>query len=329
MISKIRLQLSILIAAGGVVPAFAEAPPGYYQAAEGLSGTSLRGALNGIIDDHVVIRYSSSAFDTADAMEVLDDDPANSANVVLFYSERSEPKANFPGWNREHLWPNSYGIDDEAPAFSDLHNLRPVDANVNSSRGNKLFDDSSAADGNLTIPAHPEAPGNSRDTDSWEPPDSKKGDVARAAFYMAIRYEGVDGEPDLELTDAIEGVTTSGTLMGKLTTLILWHFLDPPDAIEEARNDGIFNLYQGNRNPFIDRPEWVTAIFGNPLQLEMVFASGNPTILWPSDLHRVELESSSDLDSWLSVLIIPRQQGYMMIVTDLPDGRKFYRLGVK
>ena len=246
--------LAILFLLIGTPFSLADAPNGYYTTAEGITGDALKAALNEIIDDHAVIRYSASTFDTADAMEVLDEDPTNSDNVILFYSGRSEPKANFPGWNREHLWPNSLGIDDEMPAFSDLHGLRPADSNVNSSRGNKFYDDSMEADGGIRNPAHPEAVGNTSDSDSWEPPDSRKGDVARACFYMAVRYEGLDGEPNLELTDDLGTITTAGDMMGRLTTLILWHLLDPPDEIEEARNDGIFELYQGNRNPFIDRP---------------------------------------------------------------------------
>jgi endonuclease I len=39
-----------------------------------------------------------------------------------------------------------------------------------------------------------------------------------------------------------------------------WHQNDPVDAIERARNDAAFN-HQGNRNPYIDHPEFVNAIW--------------------------------------------------------------------
>ena len=124
---------------------------------------------------------------------ILDADPKNAQNLVLVYSRRSEPIASFgvpSGWNREHLWPNSYGIDNANPAYSDLHNLRAADWSVNSSRSNLFYDISQASDANFRNPAHSEAPFASKDSDSWQPPPETRGDVARAAFYMDVRYAG-------------------------------------------------------------------------------------------------------------------------------------------
>jgi endonuclease I len=90
--------------------------------------------------------------------------------------------------------------------------------------------------------------------------------MARAVMYMAIRYEGGkdaktgQSEPDLELTDdrsKIVKTSASPAYMGLLSTLIEWHLADPPDAAERARNEVIYS-FQGNRNPFIDHPEWAT-----------------------------------------------------------------------
>ena len=94
-------------------------------------------------------------------MKVLEEDPANTNNVILIYSRRSEPKTTFgttEGWNREHLWADSYGIDSQEPAYSDLHNLRAADATVNSTRGNKFFDISDTKSPGYKCPASPEAP---------------------------------------------------------------------------------------------------------------------------------------------------------------------------
>src|SRR5262249_10321340 len=122
----------------------AAAPPGYYASAQGQSGAALRLALHNIIKGHTSVPYSSSGPDTVDALKVLDEDPSDTNNVILIYSRRSDPKTNFNvntiGWNREHLWPNSYGIDGHMPAYSDLFNLRPEDEMVNSARGNKYYD---------------------------------------------------------------------------------------------------------------------------------------------------------------------------------------------
>ncbi|MFN0067005.1 MAG: endonuclease I family protein [Limisphaerales bacterium] len=241
-------------------------PPGYYDAAAGLGGAALQAALHGIVNGHTVVPYSSaSQTDAVDALGVLDEDPANAANVILFYNGRSDPKSAFnttAGWDREHLWPNSYGIDDAGPEFSDLHNLRPTDRNVNSSRGNKWFDAVAPGDPGYASPAHPEAPGNEASSIAWEPPNTLKGDVARAAFYMDTRYEGTGGEPDLALTSDYGNISSSAAFMGNLSTLRAWHALDPVDAAEVTRNDRVFALYQGNRNPFVDRPEFVEALYG-------------------------------------------------------------------
>ena len=322
--------LATLVLLLGTPFSLADAPSGYYATVEGTTGDALKAALNKIIDGHTRVPYSSSSFDTADAMEVLDVDPENPDNVILFYSGRSEPKANFGMWNREHLWPRSYGIGFSGVDEADLHNLRPADASVNSSRSNDFYDDSDTSDPGFVSPAHPEAPWNTSDTDSWEPPDSRKGDVARALFYMVVRYEGATPfASDLELTDDVSLLKPDMPIMGKLTTLILWHLLDPPDAADMARNDGIFTLYQGNRNPFIDRPEWVLEVFGNPLDLAMDVTDSGMLLSWSSDLHRVELQESRGLSAWLPVDSEPINSGGRAYVLEPVAGRKFYRLGVK
>lgn len=144
------------------------------------------------------------------------------------------------------------------------HNLKPVDSNVNSSRGNLPFDISDTLDSKFKDPAHAEATHSTKDSDSWEPPDQFKGDIARAAFYMATRYIGDQtNEPDLVLTDDLNQVATHKSLFGKLSVLLQWHNEDPPDDQERLRNDLIYQNYQGNRNPYIDRPEYAEAVFAD------------------------------------------------------------------
>ena len=135
-------------------------PPGYYTAAEGESGAALRQALHQVLHNHTVIPYGSGTrFDTSDALKALDQDPTNTNNVIGIYSRQSEPASSFgltTGWNREHLWCDSYGLDGREPAYSDLHNLRAEDANVNSSRGNKFFDISDTNSAGYRMPAYAE-----------------------------------------------------------------------------------------------------------------------------------------------------------------------------
>ena len=133
----------------GLNTCLADPPDGYYSSASGKTGQALQQTLHDIIDDHVVIAYTSKNPDTADALAKLDVDPNNPNSVILIYSQRSEPIANFgtsSGWNREHIWCNSYGIDKRGPAYSDLHNLKPADASVNTARSNKIYDNSDTDD---------------------------------------------------------------------------------------------------------------------------------------------------------------------------------------
>lgn len=233
---------------GGTDPSI---PAGYYDAAAGRTGAALATALHGIIDGHTTLTYSQ----VWEALKVTDADPSNSANVIEFYSGRSIAKTTNGGdpddWNREHTWPQSHGdFGTSNGPGTDLHHLRPEDVTVNSTRGNKDFDNGGAAVS--------QCPDCFSDADSFEPRDSVKGDVARGLMYMAVRYEGGDGFADLELNDSINGSTPS---LGKISVLLAWHAADPVSAAERARNNLVYTDYQGNRNPFIDHPEYAESIW--------------------------------------------------------------------
>ncbi|MCV9887844.1 endonuclease [Metabacillus halosaccharovorans] len=224
----------------------------YYENALGKTGTSLKTALHNIIDDHTEISYSN----VWEALRNTDEDPANQNNVILLYTGRSQSKtsngSSIDAWNREHVWAKSHGdFGTSMGAGTDLHHLRPTDVSVNSSRSNKDFDNGGTV--------QKEAPDTYADSDSWEPRDEVKGDVARMIFYMAVRYEGDSGELDLEVTEKVNN--GSAPLHGKLSTLLQWHQQDPVDDFERNRNEVIYQDYQHNRNPFIDHPEWVEAIW--------------------------------------------------------------------
>jgi endonuclease I len=233
---------------------FAQIPNGYYNGTEGLSGDQLKQALHNIIDNHHEYSYSNLR---DFILRETDEDPNNSNNVILLYTGRSQAKSTFGGgandWNREHVWAKSHGnFGTSAPAGTDAHHIRPTDASVNSSRGNLDFDE-----GGTPLP---EAPGCKRDSDSFEPRDEVKGDVARMIFYMATRYEG-GGEPDLEVVDRVNN--SPRPEHGKLQKLIDWNQMDPPSEFEKNRNEVVYS-YQENRNPFIDHPEFVDYIWGDP-----------------------------------------------------------------
>ena len=301
-------------------------PAGYYDQATGKTGVELRGALHEIINDHDTVSYANSD----EALMVLNEDLADTNNVILIYSGMSVPKTNFGvyayQWNREHLWPNSYGIDSIQPAYSDLHNLRPANVSINSTRSNKFYDYSDPADLSYKNPAHTNAPLASSDSDSWEPPDEVKGDIARSLFYMDVRYEGDAGETDLVLTDHTELISSSTNLMGRFTTLIQWHQADPVDDTERARNDKIYDLFQSNRNPFVDHPEWVQSVFVPRISIQ---PNGTTVrVIWAATELDIDLVASETLLApWVAVSNVPTASEAGWFV-DLPVGfsNLFFRL---
>lgn len=230
-----------------------------------LTGSALRAALHARgKSPHNVIPYTSTATDVWDALKEIDADPSNTDNVRGIYSRRSMPDSlsgDSDGWNREHSWPKSCGVGYSGPDFSDLHHLFPADWGVNSARGNKDFGDC-VSEGTATCatPAHADAPNTADDVDSFLPPPSTRGDIARAAFYMVTRYDG--GEANTEALQLVDGCgcAESGRL-ASYAWLRQWHEDDPVDDAERLRNSQICTDYQGNRNPFVDMPELVAAVF--------------------------------------------------------------------
>ena len=243
----------------GIVPS--TAPLGYYNSINGLSGSALKQALQNIIADSTVVR----AHNYGDMIEILkeaDHNPKNGNQVCLMYVETPRAKYDFQTtgtgtgkWNREHIYPQSRGgysngtsdipdgmnvylptnANDLMAGHADAHHIRAEDATENSTRNNKDYgQDYNGPNGNQG---------------SW------KGDVARAVFYMCVRYNGLDvvaGNPN----------DTTTYQLGDLDSLLLWNTLDPRDDFEMNRNNYIYT-WQMNRNPFIDLPDLASYIWGS------------------------------------------------------------------
>lgn len=244
----------------------AQPPQGYYDGTEGLTGEQLKTALYNIIKNHDEYPYSSSGTDVWDILKDTDEDPDNPQNVILFYTGWSVNAAqeynNGNGWNREHVWAKSHGDFGTSPGpGTDAHHLRPTDISVNGARDSRWFANCNEPyyDGGEFTGCY-----YSLTEWTWQPRDEVKGDVARMIFYMATRYEGDYGEPDLQVIDYFPTNNhTQEPVHALLTALLQWHEEDPVDAFEQNRNDVIYS-YQDNRNPFIDHPEFVAEIWGDP-----------------------------------------------------------------
>ncbi|MCX7719381.1 MAG: endonuclease [Candidatus Sumerlaeaceae bacterium] len=283
---SVRIRILLVIWSLGIATlATAAPPPGYYDSAEGLSGPALRTALNNIIKNHTVIPYSSTGFDTKDALDIIEEDPNNTANVLLHYKPVSVPKSSFPTlWNREHTWPQSLGAD-VSPKSSDLHALFAEDPSLNSSRGNSPY--------NYVPSPTNTAFGNRWTGSQFEVRDAQKGDCARAIFYMATRY--------LDFT-IVDHASPGYKQMGVLSALLAWHAADPPDAAEMARNDRVYAI-QNNRNPFIDRPEFVNLIFapvsnGNTLTVGSTNRAGATVAAGAVDYPVLSLHLTANANEW-------------------------------
>lgn len=228
-------------------------PTGYYNGTEGKTGEELKAALNDIISGHTAYSY----FYSKEIFKLSDADPNNPANVIEIYTGRSHLNTDYGSGpdqlNREHVWAKSHGnFEGKQPMDGDVHNLKPVDASVNTDKSNLDYDNGGTQ--------HPEATGCYFSANNWEPRDEDKGDVARIIFYMDTRYEGENGELDLTVVDELN--TYPYPEHGKLSTLLEWNMMDPPDDFERNRNNVIYS-YQKNRNPFIDDPYLAELIWNN------------------------------------------------------------------
>ncbi len=238
-------------------------PSGYYDAIDGLSGTNLRNALQGIIADPATVRAQTYA-DVINILKDADVNPENSNQVWLVYTEQGRAKLdvqttsnNFGKWNREHTFPRSRGgfndidgdeiadgintfwttkADSLRHANSDAHALRAADGPENSNRSNQHYGGTQYNGPTGTL-------------------GSFKGDVARGVLFLDVRYNGLD------IVNGFTTTTGNGEL-GDLATLLDWHRNDPPDDYEMNRNNVVYN-WQFNRNPFIDQPDLVEYIWGN------------------------------------------------------------------
>ncbi len=143
--------------------------------------------------------------------------------------------------NVEHTWPRyRFGVKKGSKKFrvmeADLHHLFPSESKTNSSRGNYEFTQFKGNDWSITdCPTSKRGYVPSTGNEGFEPPLSHKGNVARALFYMAVRY-------DLRISDHEEFF------------LRQWNLIDPVDE-EEIRRDEYIQQTQGNSNPFVHDPE--------------------------------------------------------------------------
>jgi endonuclease I len=280
----------------------AQIPTGYYNNANNLTGTPLRQALHDIIDNHTVKSYSSlyTHFATTDIKSnglIWDIYSDNPGGTPPYNYTTAQTCSNTPGYengcfNREHSWPQSwFGASKSSPMYSDLFHVYPTDSYVNTRRSNYPYGEVSSPtwtsqNGSKLGPcSYPGYTGT-----AFEPLDEFKGDLARTYFYVCTRYYGED-------TGWITNSLMSGAnlLPWALTMMKDWSLQDPVSAKEIARNNAIYTL-QGNRNPFIDHPEYACLIWSGGVYCNQVpDIIINPSFTYTDNINYTSYQTASSL----------------------------------
>lgn len=237
----------------------------YSSISDSDSGTSLLSKLQSLNSSKrkKTMGYSTIGTDTGGAVIYTDYDLNNTAKdsngqtygtkVASFYT-----KTAATSWNREHMWPNSHGGNN---VEADILHTRPTISSENSSRGNSFY-----------------VEGKNNSSSGWDPYTAGyeewcRGECARVILYCVVAY------PSFTLSDADSHSTSNSNkdnMMGNMNTLIKWHFNYLPNVYEKNRNDGAEYL-QGNRNPFVDHPEYVARIWSNFNSTVSSLCSSNST----------------------------------------------------
>nr|NQU93364.1 endonuclease [Bacteroidota bacterium] len=245
---------------------FSQIPPGYYDPAAGLGSEQLQQALHNIIDNHSSQGYGdlwNDFFDTdqksnGKVWDIYSDVPGgNPPYEFTFFSDQcGNYSQEGDCYNREHSFPKSWFGGNVYPMYSDLFQVYPTDGYVNGKRSNYPYGEVGSATwtsqngcklGSNTYPGFSGT--------VFEPIDEYKGDLARTYFYMATRYLGEDnGWPGSPMVNGSQPETWA------LIMLHDWHSMDPVSTKETDRNNAIYDI-QDNRNPFIDHPWFVDAIW--------------------------------------------------------------------
>lgn len=252
-------------------------PSNYYSTATA-NGALLKTQLHNIIKVHNKRTYTNlwTDFQSTDkkynskVWDMYSDKPCDSTYEFTFATNQCGTYSAEAGcYNREHSLPNSWwGGSTSDSMYTDLNTLVPTDGYVNNMRSNYTFGNvgtpnwtstNGSKRGPCTYPGYTGSP----TTNVFEPIDEYKGDFARIYFYMATRYESrISTWPanDANAADCFAGNAYPGFKTWQLNLLLEWHNNDPVSQKEINRNNAVYSI-QGNRNPFIDNPEYAALIW--------------------------------------------------------------------
>lgn len=237
----------------------------YYNSIDtSLRGDDFRDKLaNLITTTHT--NYTSYA-GLANAYKTTDAVPNKSGYITWFYTGTEVKFSGFGGkggqTNREHVWPKDGGsaFSETSECGSDAHHLRPTECNLNSTRGSKSFGEVEQSTQNV-VNQNKSASYGDGTADSlcytsgsfFYPAAGYRGATARILMYVQTRW---GNKFNLQFVD---GAGHSKTI-GDFKTLMKWHLEELPTQEEINRNQAVYEI-QGNRNPFIDHPEYAAYIY--------------------------------------------------------------------
>ena len=293
----------------------AQIPTGYYNTATG-TGFALKTQLYNKIHAHTELSYSPGLWNLYYTSDVRPDgkvwDIYANCNFVFgtFASTGGNQDDGTSGtsecqkYNREHTFPKSW-FANATPMYSDAFHVMPSDKKVNGLRGNLSYGivgTASYTSGNGSKLGNCVAPGYTYGLQVFEPADEFKGDIARNYFYMATCYQNLIGSwqnNDADADTVLDGSSDNVFEPWFLNMLITWNNNDPVSTKEINRNNAIYSA-QGNRNPFIDHPEYVCQIWSsacaalnnNSLDYAVITVYPNP-----SNDNKINIESTVEINA--------------------------------
>ena len=321
---------------------FSQIPPGYYDSTIGKTGYALKTELSRIITaGHIDRGYSAlyTGYLTSDSdwfyendstvLDMYSENPSGADSY--FYNHGSRRCGSYSAenncHNREHLFPQS-GFGRGYPMRTDIHHVVPSDGYVNGQRGSLPFGEvtsttwtsqNGSKKGPCTFPGYANL--------VFEPIDEFKGDIARCMLYFATRYES---QISSWTWGPLNGTSTQVYDQWFVNLLVKWHLQDTVSQREIVRNNAAYT-FQGNRNPFIDSPQWVTQIWTSTLSTSVeentlvnVSIFPNPTTSNSVTIENEYAIESVEVYSMLGAKVISHSAtnfgNKQVLLTNLPKG---------
>ena len=337
---------------------FSQIPSGYYNTATA-SGYTLKTQLFNIINNNTNSSSSSSNYGglwnlfTENAFR--DNYYENDSSLLDIYSENpfgadsysfsstSQQCGSYSSegdcYNREHTLPQSVWGSGTYPMYSDAHFVLPSDGKVNGTRDNFPYGKVNTASWTSSNGSKLGSNTNSGYSAGYsgtvfEPLDEFKGDIARCLLYFATRYESQVSSWTYSMFNGTSNQVFTNTF---LNILLSWDNLDPVSSYEIEKNNAVYN-FQGNRNPFIDHPEYACAIWSsacaalttNEFQIAKINIHPNPT-----NNHSITIETEALIDEiqistingqLIKVVTKPVSINGSYVLENLPQGFYFLKL---